>query len=76
LQISVLDSGIGIREEDQVRLFEAFGKVGARSGKPGESTGLGLHLSRKLAELLGGTISLKSAYRQGSRFTLSLPEQP
>jgi PAS domain S-box-containing protein len=76
LQISVLDSGIGIREEDQVRLFEAFGKVGAGSGKPGESTGLGLHLSRKLAELLGGTISLKSAYRQGSRFTLSLPEQP
>jgi len=76
LQISVVDSGIGIRQEDQVRLFEAFGKVGTGIGKTAESTGLGLHLSRKLAELLGGTISLQSAYGQGSCFTLSLPEQP
>jgi PAS domain S-box-containing protein len=75
LQISVVDSGIGIRQEDQVRLFEAFGKVGTGIRKAAESTGLGLHLSRKLADLLGGTISLQSEYGQGSRFTLSLPEQ-
>jgi PAS domain S-box-containing protein len=74
LHISVVDGGIGIRQEDQVRLFEAFGKVGKGEAKAAESTGLGLHLSRKLAELLGGTISLSSVYGSGSRFTLSLPE--
>jgi protein-histidine pros-kinase len=72
LHISVVDGGIGIRQEDQVRLFEAFGKVGKATAA--ESTGLGLHLSRKLAELLGGTISLSSVYGSGSRFTLTVPE--
>jgi protein-histidine pros-kinase len=74
--ISVIDTGIGIRQEDQARLFEAFGKVARGGAKSAESTGLGLHLSRKLAELLGGKISLSSSYGNGSRFMLSLPEQP
>ena len=73
--ISVVDTGAGIRQEDQSRLFEAFGKIGRTATKSAESTGLGLHLSRKLAELLGGKISLSSSYGSGSRFTLSLPEQ-
>jgi PAS domain S-box-containing protein len=73
--ISVVDTGIGIRQEDQARLFEAFGKIARGGVKSAESTGLGLHLSRKLAELLGGKISLSSSYGSGSRFTLSLPEQ-
>jgi protein-histidine pros-kinase len=73
--ISVIDTGIGIRQEDQARLFEAFGKIARGGARSAESTGLGLHLSRKLAELLGGTISLSSSYGSGSHFTLSLPEQ-
>jgi PAS domain S-box-containing protein len=73
--ISVVDTGIGIRQEDQAGLFEAFGKIARGGAKSAESTGLGLHLSRKLAELLGGHITLSSTYGSGSRFTLSLPEQ-
>jgi PAS domain S-box-containing protein len=73
--ISVVDTGTGIRQEDQARLFEAFGKIARGGAKSAEGTGLGLHLSRKLAELLGGNISLSSTYGSGSRFTLSLPEQ-
>jgi protein-histidine pros-kinase len=68
--ISVTDTGIGIRPEDQARLFEAFEQVHGpgRERRPG--TGLGLHLSRKLAELLGAHIRLHSEYGQGSTFTL------
>jgi protein-histidine pros-kinase len=75
IQISVIDSGVGIREEDRATLFEAFGKLPRSSAKASESTGLGLHLSRKLAELVGGTITLTSVYGSGSRFVVSLPEQ-
>ncbi len=76
IRISVIDSGIGIRPEDQTGLFEAFGKLAAGGAKAAESTGLGLHLSRKLAELIGGTISVASEYGRGSHFTLTLPDQP
>jgi len=69
---SVIDTGIGIREEDQATLFEAFTKIGSDTRRSSESTGLGLHLSRKLAELLGGTIYFESVYGRGSRFTLEL----
>ena len=65
---SVLDTGIGIRAEDQEKLFQAFQQVD--STRRGESTGLGLHLSRKLAELLGAQIEFESTYGSGSRFSL------
>lgn len=72
--ISVVDTGIGIRDEDQARLFDAFTQVGIGARRISESTGLGLHLSRKLAELLGGVLSFESRIGHGSRFTLTLPE--
>jgi signal transduction histidine kinase len=69
-QLSVHDTGIGIKPEDQPKLFQAFSQVdGARRH---EGTGLGLQLSQKLAELLGGRIHFKSEYGKGSTFTLSL----
>ena len=73
LEISVEDTGIGIRPEDQAKLFTAFGQVDAKTGR--EGTGLGLHLSQKLAEALGGRIELRSEYGKGSTFTLVLPEK-
>jgi len=72
-QLSVHDTGIGIRPEDQPKLFQSFSQV-ERNSRHQRGTGLGLQLSQKLAELLGGQISFKSEYGKGSTFTLSLPE--
>jgi signal transduction histidine kinase len=74
VEISVTDTGVGIRDEDRAKLFQAFKQVGSHLTKRQEGTGLGLHLSRKLAELLGGEISLQSDCGKGSTFTLTLEE--
>jgi PAS domain S-box-containing protein len=76
-RFTVADTGVGISEQDQARLFRAFAQVGlAPERTRAEGTGLGLYLCRKLAELLGGRLELESAPGQGSRFTLSLPGGP
>ena len=73
-EIRVDDSGIGVPLEDQHKLFGAFSRVNsARVGAP-EGTGLGLHLSQKLAGLLGGRIEFNSELGKGSSFSLILPE--
>ena len=74
IEISVSDTGVGIRDEDQAKLFQPFSQLDSPVKKRQEGTGLGLHLSRKLAELLGGEITLQSEYGKGSRFTLALDE--
>ncbi|WP_085314594.1 sensor histidine kinase [Derxia lacustris] len=71
LDFSVTDTGVGIAAEDQPRLFGAFSQVGDAQRQAG-GTGLGLHLSAKLAELLGGRIEFESTAGVGSRFTLVL----
>jgi PAS domain S-box-containing protein len=74
VEIAVQDTGIGIRDADQVRLFEAFSQVGAANlGPRQQGTGLGLHLSQKLAGLLGGRIDFESEHGAGSTFRLRLP---
>ena len=74
-EFSVIDTGKGIASDDQERLFEAFSQVGSESRRRGEGTGLGLHLSARLAGLLGGAITFESAIGRGSRFTLTLPDE-
>ena len=69
----VADTGMGIRQEDQARLFQAFSRIGTENARRTEGTGLGLHLSQRLAELLGGRITLESEYGKGSQFKLILP---
>ncbi|HEX5689955.1 MAG TPA: ATP-binding protein, partial [Roseiflexaceae bacterium] len=73
LVFSVRDTGIGIRAEDQARLFTEFGRVDSAEVRQREGTGLGLRLSQKLAELLGGSIALSSDFGTGSVFELHLP---
>ena len=75
LTFAVEDTGPGIRPEEQAMLFEAFVQGQASRRRGVEGTGLGLHLSRKLAELLGGHISFKSEFGKGSTFVLELREK-
>ena len=72
-QLTVQDTGIGIRPDDQSKLFQAFTQVD-RVRRYKEGSGLGLYLSHKLAEALGGQITFKSECGKGSTFTLFLPE--
>ena len=73
LHTRIVDTGRGISEEDQARLFRPFVQVGGGATRGlVEGTGLGLYLSLKLAELLGGRLELRSVPGEGSRFTLSL----
>jgi len=74
-EIAVNDTGVGIRREDQAKLFEAFTQVNGHSAKRHEGTGLGLHLSQKLAMLLGGGITFESEYGKGSKFKLAIAER-
>lgn len=71
--ISVEDNGIGISEEDIPHLFQKFYRVNNPETNQIGGTGLGLYLSRKLVERLGGQISVKSQYHKGSTFTVQLP---
>lgn len=71
--ISVSDTGSGIDEEEQGRLFQAFAQLEAGKMRQDEGTGLGLHLSQRLAELLRGEILFDSESGVGSVFTLALP---
>jgi signal transduction histidine kinase/CheY-like chemotaxis protein len=73
VRISVSDTGIGIAPEDQQRIFEEFGQVEHAVQKKVKGTGLGLALSQRLAEVLGGTITVESALGEGSTFTLEIP---
>ena len=74
LSLSVQDTGIGIAVDDQKKLFTAFARMNVKGPKAYEGTGLGLHLSQKLAIALGGRIEFRSTAGQGSQFTLLLPE--
>jgi signal transduction histidine kinase len=76
VEISVADTGIGIAPENQELIFEEFRQVGGDYAHKREGTGLGLTLARRLVELHGGRLWVKSQRGQGSTFTFSIPERP
>ncbi len=73
LRFDVIDSGIGIAPADRERVFEPFSQVDATESRRYGGTGLGLAISQRLAEQLGGALSLASEIGRGSVFTLRLP---
>lgn len=73
--ISVEDTGQGIKKEDIDVLFNAFEQVDLRRNRTKEGSGLGLSICKQLAELMGGTISVTSEYGKGSKFTVSIKQK-
>ena len=72
MNLSVRDTGIGIREEDLNKLFSEYGQLDTKSNRRIEGTGLGLSLTKKMVELMGGSISVESKYGKGSVFTVRI----
>lgn len=73
VQISVSDTGGGIAEENQMRIFERFEQVDRTDGGREKGTGLGLAIAKELVELHGGTILVQSELGKGSTFSFTLP---
>jgi PAS domain S-box-containing protein len=73
VRLTVWDKGIGIRPEDQPRLFQPFVQLDSSLARQSAGTGLGLSLVLRIADLHGGSVRVESVFGEGSRFTLALP---
>jgi signal transduction histidine kinase/CheY-like chemotaxis protein/HPt (histidine-containing phosphotransfer) domain-containing protein len=75
LRFNVIDTGIGIKEEDMGRLFEEFSRFDSHKNKSVKGTGLGLPIAKKLAEIMGGNLEVQSFYGIGSTFSFTVPQK-
>jgi len=73
IELAVVDTGIGMTPEQQAKLFEEFSQADATTAQRFGGTGLGLALSRKLARMMGGDVTVTSEPGKGSVFTVRLP---
>ncbi|MCM1175266.1 MAG: PocR ligand-binding domain-containing protein [Blautia sp.] len=75
LNISVEDTGIGIKKEDSHKLFQSFQQLDSKRNRNIEGTGLGLAISKQLLNLMDGDIWVESEYEKGSKFSFVLPQK-
>lgn len=75
LTASVQDTGIGIKPEDQEKLFTKFERLEMEHNSTVEGTGLGLSITRRLLDMMDGTIDVQSEYGKGSTFTVKIPQK-
>jgi len=75
LRFIIEDSGQGMRPEDLKKLFSEFARFNLKANQTTEGTGLGLMITKKLVEMMGGTIHVESEYDKGSRFTVEVRQQ-
>ncbi|MDR3182041.1 MAG: response regulator [Planctomycetaceae bacterium] len=75
LQFTVTDTGTGVKEEEQSRLFDEFVQLDQKGNWGKEGTGLGLAITKNLVQLMGGEISFFSVYGKGSTFTVRVPQE-
>ncbi|MBQ9342255.1 MAG: hybrid sensor histidine kinase/response regulator, partial [Lachnospiraceae bacterium] len=75
VRFSVKDTGIGIKEEDMDKLFTAYTRLDEERNSGIQGTGLGLDISRRFAELMGGSLVCKSVYGQGSEFIFTVSQK-
>ncbi len=75
LIVNVIDTGMGIREEDKDKLFKSFQRLDERKNHSIEGTGLGLHITNLLLQMMDGKITFESEYGRGSSFTITVPQK-
>ncbi len=75
LVVRVSDTGMGIREEDKDKLFKSFQRLDERKNHSIEGTGLGLHITNSLLQMMEGNITFESEYGKGSVFTVTVPQK-
>ena len=75
LEIEVYDTGRGIKQEDLNRLYNKFDRLDVEKNSTIEGTGLGLAITKKLVELLHGTINVESEYGEGTKFNVIIPQR-
>ena len=75
LNISVADTGIGIKPEDMAKLFSEFERIEEKRNRNIEGTGLGMNITKRLLEMMGTSLKVKSVYGKGSTFSFRLRQK-
>ena len=75
MEIAVEDTGVGVKEKDIAKIFETFNRLDMEASRSEEGTGLGLAVTNRLVELMGGKLTVKSEYGKGSVFSFAIPQK-
>ncbi len=75
LEFSVEDTGIGIKDSDKEKIFDTFSRIDMEASRSEEGSGLGLAVTSKLVEMMGGKLQVESEYGKGSLFSFAIPQK-